>query len=347
MLLCCTVRDTDDEALCHGRNRSSRSNRSTPRRPVAGEEDSPCGLDDGSEGCTGGTKRIRHENGLCDATEFSGRLDLISAFACVENRGAGTEAGRQALFGDKSLQPKLLRLKIYETEVEALMQIRTQLSKRLPAEAGQPVAVPVALEAGMNRIPETELVNRLRLHEESLVGVPEYFVTQACHRTFGVPIGVAMTSVELKDMKKHYAEILNNVDVLVQERISKLHTELTNLDAEVEEIEELIDMCWFKIDEEDNKTISSGQFVAFVCEQDSLEIGKQKEAGVSPDGKALKTIVVSPEDAECLFIKMSHGEGEITFEQFKEEITAGCLQIMQANIDIRRTLSKQYRDYWF
>lgn len=342
MLLCCTVRDTDDEALCHGRSRSSRSSRSTPGRPVAGSEDSPCGLDDGGEGCTGGTKRVRHENGLCDATEFSGRLDLISAFACVENRGAGTEAGRQALFGDKSLQPKLLRLKIYETEVEALTTIRAQLSKRLPddREAGQPVAVPAVLEAGMDRIPETELVNRLRLHEESLVGVPEYFVTQACHRTFGVPMGVAMTFVALTDMKKHYAEILNNVDELVRERISKLNTELAKLDAEVEEIEELIDMCWFKIDEEDNKTISSQQFVAFVCEQGSLEIEKQKEAGV-------KTIVVSPEDAESLFIKMSHGEGEITFEQFKDEITAGCLEIMQANIDIRRTLSKQYRDYWF
>lgn len=341
---CCTVRE-DDEARRVGQ--STRSDRSTPRRPVAGEEDSPCGLDDGGEGCTGGTKRIRHENALCDATEFGGRLDLISAFACVENRGAGTEAGRQALFGGKSLQPKLLRLKICETEVEALMQIRTQISKRLPDEVGQPVAVPAVLEAGMNRIPEPELVNRLRLHEESLAGVPEYFVTQACRRTFGAPIGVAMTFVELKDIKKHYAEILNNVDALVQERIAKLHTELTNLDAEVEEIEELIDMCWFKIDEEDNKTISSGQFVAFVCEQGSLEIQRQKEAGGVEIEQQKKTIVVSPEDAESLFIKMSHGEGEITFDQFKDEITAGCLQIMQANIDIRRTLSKQYRDYWF
>jgi hypothetical protein len=303
--------------------------------PDESEEEEP--RDDFNDGGTGGTG-AQHSRPETDC----GSLIDLSKFACIEERGAETAAGRRALFGDKSLRPKLFQLRTWEAEVEALMQIRTQILKRLPVEAGTPVAVPAVLEAGMSRTPEAELVRRLRLHEEALAGVPEKFVTQACRRALGSSSldnkhdGLVERSVDLKEMKKHYAEILKNVDSLVQERISQLHTELEKLDAEVGEIEDDCYKLFCKMDEEATGSISSGQFVAFVCTQERPEVIGAGEV-----------VVVSPEDAETLFTQMSHGQSELTFEQFKDEITGGCLEVLQANMVTRKEVQKKYRDTWF
>lgn len=348
-VICCTTRGDDEArpgesvvyASCQARE--DRSAPASPPRLVGsgdtrdeGREES---FNDGGTGGTG-TKHARHESAW-------GNPCVIApcAMTCIEERSADTAAGRRALFGDKSLKPRLMRLKTKEGEVEALMTVRAQISKRLPDTAGKTIAVPAVLEAGLSRIPEAELVRRLRLHEESLANCPERFVTQACVRVLGTtsvergagsaPL-LAERSVELTEMKKHYTEILNTVDVLVQERISQLHAELTKLDAEVGEIEDLISLCFDKMDEEATGSISSGRFVAFVCTQETQEM-------VHPEPDI---VVVSPEDAESLFIQMSGGQGEITFEQFKDEITVGCLQVLQANINLRRHMQKRYRDWW-
>jgi len=339
-IICCTSRGDDEaratcDSLRHTKNQDNELKENgcpsmVPPRLVA---------EDFGDGGTGGTGTARQESGFCDATEI-GFIDL-GAFTCVENRDADTAAGRRVLFGDKSLKPKLLRLRTCEAEVEALLQIRTQISKRLPDEEGKPVAIPAVLEAGEGRITEAELVRRLRLHEESLAGVPEKFVTQACTRTLSRFLDCAPSvlerpsverSVEVSEMKKHYAEILTTVDTLVQERVSELHAELAKLDAEVGEIEDIIAFCFDKMDEEGEGSISSGRFVAFVCDSHGASHGK------------VQSILVSPQDAESLFLTMSQGQGELTFQQFKDEITAGCLQVMQSNITLRRISQKRYRD---
>lgn len=314
-----------------------------PPRMVA-EED----WNDGSTGGTGsrGGESPTHWVNPCDATD--GFIDL-GAFACVEERGADTAAGRRALFGDKSLKPKLLRLRTCEAEVEALMQIRTRISKRVPDDQGKSIAVPAVLDAGESRVTESELVRRLRLHEESLAGVPEKFVTEACTRVLNkfldcapAPLdSPAERSVELSDMKKHYVDILTTVDTQVQERITELHDELTKLDEQVGEIEDLIALIFDKMDEEGEGSIRSGCFVAFVCEPLSAANPQSPEDGI------VSSVVVSPQDAESLFMTMSQNQDKLTFEQFKDEITAGCLQVMQSNLILRRHQQKKYRDTWF
>jgi len=350
-VVCCTTRGDDEarpgDAIVY-KNCQAKEERvsvAAVKAPRSAKEKGGA-RDEFSDGGTGGTGTQRAKDdsvwgSTCDATDM-GFIDL-SALACVEDRGAETAAGRRALFGDRSLKPKLLRLRTLEAEAEALVVSRAQISKRLPDEAGKPIAVPAVLEAGMSCIPEAELVRRLRLHEESLAGVPEKFVTQACSRvlfpdTDGVHVvGMVERSVELKAMKKSYTEILSTVDALVQEHIAQLHEDLAMLDEEVGEIEDLIALCFDKMDEEATGTISSGRFVAFVCTQESQDLEL-----VEP-GK----VYVSVEDAESLFIQMSHGKSEITFEQFKDEITAGGLRVLINNIDLRRHMAKRYRDYWF
>lgn len=335
---CCTSRG-DDEArpsesnLKHTVSPGKEPKGTGPPTPRLVSEDRALGLE--SDGGTGGTGSgaARPESSLCDGEGF---IDL----GCVQERRADSAAGRQMVFGEKSLKPKLLRLRSCEAEVEALMQNRTLISKRVPEDGGKSIAVPAVLEAGESRIDEAELVRRLCLHEESLAGVPENFVSQACAQVLSKFFDTGLVgeqpverSVELSDMKVHYVEILTTIDRLVQQRISQLHNELAKIDAEVGEIEDLIALCFDKMDEDGEGSIGSGSFVAFVCDY-----------GASTESTQQGIIVVSPEDAESLFMTMSHGQGELTFEQFKDEITAGCLQVMQSNMVIRRLVQKRYRD---
>jgi len=349
-VICCTTRGDDEarpgESIIYASCEATRKDSGyvSPSRSLVKKGE---GFDDGGTGGTGTAQRARNESGFCDAG--NGGFSDLGAFACLPT-AADSTVGREALFGHKAVKTKLVRLRNYEAEVESLMQIRTQISKRLPDDAeGKPLSVPAPIDAGgVSRIPEAELVRRLRLHEESLAGVPEKFVTQACGRVLSLNAGLKVVGgaadsslvdrlVDLKDMKNHYAEILTAVDNLVQERISHLHTELTKLDAEVGEIEDLIALCFDKMDEEATGSITSVAFVDFVCEQETHEV--EQEGSVAR--------MVSCEDAESLFIQMSHGQGEITFDQFKDEITAGCLQVMSDNLMLRRHIQKRYRDYWF
>lgn len=333
--LCCTTRGDDEARAIDSPQRQTpdkEGNRGCvpsmdPPRAVSEEPD----LNDGG---TGGTGARRAESHFCDATEMG------IGFSCVEERGADFAAGRRELFSDKSLKPKLNQLRACEAEVEALLQYRSQISKRLPEEEGKAVAVPAALEAGMSVMPEAELVRRLRLHEESLAGVPETFVVKACEDVVARCLGggsdakSGQQSVDIKKMKEHYRQILTKVDELIQERISELHGELDKLDSEVSEIEELISLVFDKMDEEESGSISSGRFVAFVCEQ----------LPSSEDSPQHQTVFISPQDAESLFMTMSNGKNDLTYEEFKEEVTAGCLNVMHSNIVLRQHLQKRYRN---
>lgn len=333
---CCTSRG-DDEArpsessLKHATSPGKEPKGNSPAvgTPRLVAED--CAREVNSDGGTGGTgSGAARESSLCDGEGF---IDL----GCVPDRGADVAAGRRMVFGEKSLKPRLQRQRTCEAEVEALLQTRTQISKRVPEDGGKGIAVPAVLQTDENHIDQAELVRRLCLHEESLAGVPESFVSQACEKVLskffdGKPVA-GERAVELSDMKIHYVDILTTIDTLVQQRISQLHNELAKIDAEVGQIEDLIALCFDKMDEDGEGHIGSGSFVAFVCDH-----------GDSTEGTQQGIIVVSPEDAESLFMTMSHGQGELTFEQFKDEITSGCLEVMQSNMVIRSLIQKRYRD---
>jgi hypothetical protein len=253
----------------------------------------------------------------------------------MNNRAADSKAlsevSRQALFGDKCLRPKVLRLRAIHEELEALNQTRSQVATRLSKNTkGAAINVPAALEAGVGSgsLCLSEWVLRLLSHEDALKGVSARSVKEACN---GV-LGSTNQLVELRDVKAHYPEILAAVDKLTQERMTTVRSELDKLDSEVGEIEELIVLCYEKMDEDDNGWIARERFVEFVCGEGDEDSG---------------STAVSSKDAECLFNQMSKGEETLTFERFKDEITNGCLQTLRGNIDLRRSMLKRYRDYWF
>jgi hypothetical protein len=288
-----------------------------------------------SDGGTGGTSSKRRDNNpwanLCDS---STRLSI----SCVENRDADSAASRRVLTGDKCLKPKLHRVRRCEAEMEALMKASSRIGKRLPKEEGKSVPLPVALEAGVSRFSDIELVRRLRLHEESLAGVPERLVSQACARVMsncsgdGCPGGHVERPVELADVKANYVYLLSSVDSLVQENIAKLQEEVNQLNNEVQEIDDFMSICFDKMDQDATGSINSEMFVDFLCEQDLTLEG---------------AIHISPQDAESFFMQMSHGQVEIGYDQFKDEITSGCLHAMQTNMNLRQHMQKRCRDFWF
>lgn len=116
---------------------------------------------------------------------------------------------------------------------------------------------------------------------------------------------------------------------LGEQQLVSVRADLAALQQQVVQGEALIVLCFDQLSEEDG-AVAREQFVSFVC-------GEASEAAM----------VASPEDAELLFDQMSGGQPVITFEQLRDEITLGCLIIMQSNIRVRRELLKKYRDCWF
>jgi len=171
-------------------------------------------------------------------------------------------------------------------------------------------------------------VHRLLRHEEALQGFSARSASEACRSVFGS----GSQLIELRDVKANYAEILRAVGALTQEQLLALRPEQEKLRQEVEAIEDLIVLCFEKMDEEGTGSIPREQFVDFVCAE-----GDENQC----------VLMTSPEDAENLFNQMSKGKQVITYEQFKDEITYGCLQVLRGNIDLRRSLHKKYRDCWF
>lgn len=328
---CCTSRGDDEarhEAYSSIMHDSSRPQASPRQQRPDQRYESNHACDGGTGGTGSGVreKLRRDDENMCSASRCG--------LTCVENRGTNFAAGRKAIFGDRALKPTLQKLRASEAEVETLMKIITSIDCRLPKQEGQAIPLPQALEVGATHISDIELVRRLRLHEGCLKGVAEMFITEACAKVLkmlsisGGTGSLAERPIELEEIKKYYADILLNIKTLLDERISQLNELKTKLSDEVSNIEDAIDTCFDQLVEDDCGTVSSDTFVSFMCEMDS---GKHDFA-------------ISPQDAESLFVQMSDGGKELTYDQFKDEVTVGCLSIMQDNMELRRTMSKQYRD---
>eukprot|EP00929_Paragymnodinium_shiwhaense_P098186 TRINITY_DN59703_c0_g1_i1.p1 TRINITY_DN59703_c0_g1~~TRINITY_DN59703_c0_g1_i1.p1 ORF type:complete len:476 (+),score=108.94 TRINITY_DN59703_c0_g1_i1:175-1602(+) len=307
--------------------------------------------DDNRRECTANHRRECTAPGLGigDNSGFEAFSSLMGVSeSTAESRSA---TNRQALFGDKSMRPKLLRLRTLEGEVEALSKTRALLKERLPEQgsggaSSSVISLPPEFEAGLpsdasgdsvsssGTSPGAALclsdwVQRLIAHEEALRGVPARSVKEACNGVFGNTNHL----IALKEVKARYRDILVVVDRQARERIDAAWIELAKLIDTVNEAEDFIYACFEKMDEEGKGAITQNQFVSFVCE-DSENWSGNMEA-------------VEAKDASALFEQMAKGSKEITYEQFKEEITHGCLQVLRGNMALRKSHRKRYRDYWF
>lgn len=325
---CCTSRGDDE-----GRPEQSIVNdtcirRSDPSPRMRGGRDDSFEMCDGDTGGTtiAGRPKIRREDdSICSASRCG--------ITCVEHRDSDFAAGRRAIFGARALKPTLQQLRASEVEVETLMKTITSIEGRLPKQEGQPIPLPAALEVGSLRISDIELVRRLRLNEACLKGVAERFISEAIARvmkelSISGTGSIAERPLELAEIKAHYTDILQNVKGLLEERITQLNEQKKLFSSQASEIEDAIYTCFDKMVEDESETVSSETFVSFMCDMDTGKRG----------------FAISPQDAESLFMQMSDGNKELTCEQFKDEVTVGCLNIMQDNMKLRRTMSKQYRD---
>jgi len=298
------------------------------------------GTDDGGTGASGSPK-----DG-CSSTHRDMRgCDVISprgmgAFDSLGNWiGAGDHAMNPnfacgpALFGDKSLQPKLLRVHALEEEIQALEHTCEQIARRLRAAEGDPhghVSILEQLEAGETDgcgMCISEWVHRLISHERALQ-LSARSVKEACNDVFGN----TSRYIQAEEVKQHYVEILAAAKRLTEERIAVARAEHCQLDHDIGEIEDFIALCFEKMADDSRETVSKQRFVEFLSGADL--------AGDVP-------LAVDPKDAELFFDHMSKGAGHIGFEQFKDEVTHGCLQHLRGTIALRRSMLKRYRDYWF
>eukprot|EP00747_Dinoflagellata_sp_TGD_P151370 gnl/TRDRNA2_/TRDRNA2_177207_c10_seq2.p2 gnl/TRDRNA2_/TRDRNA2_177207_c10~~gnl/TRDRNA2_/TRDRNA2_177207_c10_seq2.p2 ORF type:complete len:154 (+),score=47.08 gnl/TRDRNA2_/TRDRNA2_177207_c10_seq2:116-577(+) len=152
-----------------------------------------------------------------------------------------------------------------------------------------------------------------------------------------VVLGNSNRLIKLDEIKERYPEIPTAVDNLVRQEHARVHAQLAQLDIEVTELEEIIATCFEKMDEEGQGVITRECFVKFVCAED----GDENPQDVDDNSR------VPYQDAVTLFDTMSKGQDELTYDQFKDEITNGGLEVLRGNIDMRRCKLQRYRDYWF
>lgn len=264
------------------------------------------------------------------------RYDPFCSMECVPDRTAGKAFDKQALCGEKPLRPKVLRSHTLTQEVEGLQKAKAQLTERIEPQEGSSSpssapSVPKDFQADLEDADSgavTEWVRRFLEHEESVKGVPPRMVSEACKTIMGDGNQV----LDLKEVKGCYFGVLQEVRRLLDERICTVQDDLARLEQELLILDEVIAICFEKMDVAGDGEVTSERFVACVC----------GEGEGDPS-----VIAVSPEDVEVLFKQMSKGKQVITQEKFKEEVTHGCLQILRANFDLRQSMKKRYRDHWF
>lgn len=269
----------------------------------------------------------------CSAQGLTTRFDPFSNLM-----GAGDRPADQGgnLFGDRALRPKILHLANLKEEVKALEQTAQQLSRRLApleSEPGAVVVAPKAFEAAClnsSALRLSEWVQQLLSHEEALRGVPARSVKEACSEVFGSTSRL----IGLTEVKSNYAAILQVAGRLTDDRITAVASELGKLEQEVGEIEDIVALCFEKLDVAGNGVVTRKQFMSFVCGEG--------------DENLPASCAVSASDANSLFSRMlPKGREELDFDSFRGELTHGCLQILRGNIALRRSMLKRYRDYWF
>eukprot|EP00441_Pelagodinium_beii_P041020 CAMPEP_0197631378 /NCGR_PEP_ID=MMETSP1338-20131121/8558_1 /TAXON_ID=43686 ORGANISM="Pelagodinium beii, Strain RCC1491" /NCGR_SAMPLE_ID=MMETSP1338 /ASSEMBLY_ACC=CAM_ASM_000754 /LENGTH=309 /DNA_ID=CAMNT_0043202803 /DNA_START=30 /DNA_END=959 /DNA_ORIENTATION=- len=265
-------------------------------------------LHDGSTGGTESGHRVRDEDQRC-----------LYSYEDREER-----VGRAFLFNEKSMRPKMLMLKGLLEEEEALERLQGMLRRSFKTRHA-----PQQILHGASELCASEWAHRMINYDESMKALTEQSVEEAVASV----LGSSTRGFTPAKFEAGYAEILKAVQTLTQERSTIVAEERKDLEQELQQLEDHIAACFSKMDEECTGSVTREHFVAFVCGQD-----ESKHHGSSAD--------VAAADAEDLFDKMSRGRRELTYEQFKDGITNGCLDILQGNIDLRRVLLKRYRDCW-
>jgi len=267
---------------------------------------------DGGTGGTSAAQRAQEERGC-----------LISYEPAWDREGEG--AGRAFLFNEKSMRPKMLMLRGLREEEEALKLLQVALNESLKTRH-----VSQQICEGASALSASEWAHRMVASEQSMKALTEQAVEEA--------VSSALGSSEQKfppaRFEAQYAEILQAVQKLTQERATTVAEEREELGRELEHLEDQIAACFSKMDEAGTGSVTREHFVAFICGHDD-----------GPGQTAASTDVTAA-DAEDLFNRMSHGRQVLTYMQFKDGITNGCLDILQGNIDLRRVLLKRYRDCW-
>lgn len=212
------------------------------------------------------------------------------------------------------------------TELQTVRQEEEALEQALARLDAQPTSPSRAAGAeGPVRI--NDWVPRLVQPGGPLHGLPPSLVSEACKSAFP---GGTQQLLNAEALAASHAELTASARRLAEARLLQVRAERGRLEGEADELEDLIALCFEKIDDDGEGKISRERFVDFVCgEGDAVQLS------------------VHPDDLDSFFSQMSKGEEEISYEQFKEEITDGCLQVLHSSIDWRRSLRKRYRDYWF
>lgn len=262
---------------------------------------------------------------------------------CVGLEDAGVDRSRRTLFSEKSLRPKMLMLRGLREEQEALSKLLLSLDEKLSLLKEKPLTDD-GIDQSRDIMPHLLIQQTLGEEQSTSEWARRILISEAHMKVLSIQnveeailaaLRVQKSNVPFRDVKEHYRDILRTVQAIAQERQAVTMKESAQLRMDVLQQEDLIAACFSKMDQEGTGSVTRERFVSFVCGDDD-DI---------PGGGASMT-EICPVDAEELFLNMSRGREVITYEQFRDGITTGCLDVLKGNIDLRRVLLKRHRDCW-
>jgi len=273
-----------------------------------------------------GNEGPKHVGRDCSTHSMSSGFE---PFNTLNHRSTHESVCKENLLGDKALREKVKTLEAQRGKAKAIEKTEAQIAQRLQVNHGDSVLCAVTSEDGCPRCLE-KWVQVLLSREEALkdVDVLPRTVTEACKEV----LGSTSRPIEVYEVKMNYAKILAALDRLEKHRRDTVFEEVSKLETEVGEIEDLISLCFDKMDEDGRGVVTCEQFAALMCGEGS---------------ENTSMVVVSLEEATALFNQMSKGEKEIDRNRFKDEITHVGLQVLTGNIAWRRNSHKRYRDHWY
>lgn len=221
------------------------------------------------------------------------------------------------LSGDKCLIPKLQNLRSSSLECEAMKRAHSLLKSKLEAAASGDLPLP---KSPRDNATVPGWVHQLAIE----IQMPAKMINEACFEVFGF----TERSINAQEFLTSYADVLAALARLAEQELDTMKSDLDKLQDNIAIAEDLIAVCFDKMDEEGNDAITKEQFVGFIC-SDDVESR------------------VNPKDAESFFLSIADGKPVLGFEQFKTGITSNCLKVLYSTMDLRRSNSQKFRDWLF
>mmetsp|Transcript_91410 Transcript_91410/g.293617 ORF Transcript_91410/g.293617 Transcript_91410/m.293617 type:complete len:364 (-) Transcript_91410:115-1206(-) len=346
--ICCTTRDTVP-ASTHGVGRGGSGfagpgGQCCTGRPRGGDCEvmpdqlAPAGVMLANSG--GHNERVAVALSLPEASENGDEqggpnrrhFDPFCKLECGTDRTALASdgfAGREVLSGDRPLKRKLVNIKALREEELHLSDALALLALRMTERRGgatsptqgasrSPREVASASPCRGSPASSAEWARRLLLSDNALRGVPASLAAEACRTTFQ-DRGSGQRAIDEEEFRASYVTLLEEANRTAEFRLLEVR-------------EELMAACFEEMDCECTGQISLQRFVDFLC-----STGEENQL----------MLEVSPETAERFFVQVAKGAKVLSYDQFKEEITEGCLRVLHRNITLRHSLRKKFRDYWF